>query len=102
MINQFVITPSFIQQENILHRLAPRTDRLACLVLEWLLHNYGDVIDLNIQNDWGESPLMVALEACNLKTATNLLQSGTDLFLHNKFRETALHIASRKVRFLGP
>ena len=70
---------------------------MATSVLEWLVNSYGDVIDLNLQNGWGESPLMVAMETGNLKTAKLFLQFGADLFSHNKFRETALHIASRKV-----
>merc|ERR1712029_1010391 len=79
-------------KESILHRLASRSDPLATSVLEWLLNSYSDVLEINLQNGLGESPLMVAVETGNLKNAKLFLQSGSDLFYHNKFRETALHI----------
>ena len=82
-----------VYQESVLHRLAGKKSSYA--TLDWLL-NEPNRIDINLQNGAGESALMVALEAENLQAAGLLIGSGSDLFVLNKFRETALHIAARK------
>jgi len=82
-------------QESFVHRLASRPDDFSRSVFEWLVQNCPD-LNVNLQNGCGESPLMVALEFTNLEMAKLLLRSGADLFIVNKFRETALHITARK------
>lgn len=52
--------------------------------------------DINVQSADGETPLMTALEAALHTAAVHLIRAGADLFLRNRFHETALHIACRK------
>ena len=83
-------------QDGILHKLV--ANNAAMDVIDIVLDpefNYN----VNLQNEAGETALMVALENNNEKLALFLMDKpGVDLFVRNKFDETCLHVACRKVR----
>ena len=57
---------------------------------ELLLDNY---IDINITDNYGDTPLMYAINSNKIGFAKNLLRHGADLYIKNKDGQTALYKA---------
>ncbi|KAL2817426.1 hypothetical protein BDW59DRAFT_165941 [Aspergillus cavernicola] len=50
-----------------------------------------DILDINIQNEDGDTPLIIACSIGNLEAALCLLRAGSQVNLVNKHNETCLH-----------
>lgn len=50
-------------------------------------------IDVNLQDDWGNTSLMVATSWSNIETVKFLLKAGADLSIKNCYSKTAFDIA---------
>ena len=50
-------------------------------------------MDLDIQNDEGDTPLLLACQSGQAKTLSLLIRNGASAAIQNKFGENALHFA---------
>ncbi|KAH8749538.1 ankyrin repeat-containing domain protein, partial [Diaporthe sp. PMI_573] len=90
--------------DNILHILAGSTEPECHDLLSFLLEEKNDIADvraaciqgLNQQNDFGDTPLIVAVLYNQLSPAEVLLRNGADMQIRGEFDMTAIEFAESR------
>jgi ankyrin repeat protein len=90
--------------DNILHILAGSSEPECHNLLSFLLEEKNDLVDvrtaciqgLNQQNDFGDTPLIVAVLYNQLSPAEVLLRNGADMEIRGEFDMSAMEFAESR------